>query len=107
MSTDWSKEDLTVYTLIYCANADVSESNVEMDYIKSKFKNSNFEELHTAYKNNSDYQSIQIITESYKNLGYDSPVELLNEMLELFKSDGNYSVLEKAFYNGIQRILKK
>ena len=32
---NWTKEDLKTYLLIYCANADFSESKIEIEFIKS------------------------------------------------------------------------
>ena len=46
---NWTKEELKIYILIYCANADFSESKFEVDYIKSRTKTDNFKKNHAEF----------------------------------------------------------
>ncbi|GAA3630269.1 hypothetical protein [Flavivirga jejuensis] len=106
--TDWTKEELKIYILIYCANADFSESKAEIDYIKSKIETSDFEKIHDEFKKDNDYQSIQKIRSSIKDHGYtnDAVDRLFEEMKTLFLSDNKYDILEQNLYRGLNRILK-
>ena len=107
-NTNWTKEELKVYILIYCANADFSESKFEVDFIKSKIKTSNFENIHAEYEQDNDYQSIQKIQLSMEEHGYtnDEKDRLFGEIKELFLSDKKYDILEQNLYRGLSHILK-
>jgi len=106
--TNWTKEELKVYILIYCANADFSESKFEVDFIKSKIKTNNFEKIHAEFEEDNDYQSIQKIQLSVEEHGYtnDEKNRLFGEIKELFLSDKKYDVLERNLYLGLSQILK-
>ncbi|NMH88798.1 hypothetical protein [Flavivirga algicola] len=107
IKTNWTNEELKIYILIYCANANFSESKFEIDFIKSKIETSNFEKIHQEFKEDNDYQSIQKIQLSIKNQGYtngDLGI-LFKEIKELFLSDKKYDVLEKNLNRGLSRIL--
>jgi len=106
--TNWTKEELKVYILIYCANADFSESKFEVDFIKSKIKTNNFEKIHAEFEEDNDYQSIQKIQLSVEEHGYtnDEKNRLFGEIKELFLSDKKYDVLERNLYLGLSQILR-
>jgi len=108
INTNWTKEDLKIYILIYCANADFSESKVEIDFIKSKIQTSNFEKLNDEFINDNDFQSIQKIKLSIKEHGYtnDETNILFKEIKELFLSDKKYDILEQNLFRGLSHILK-
>lgn len=107
-STNWTKEELKIYILIYCANADFVESKFEIDFIKSKIQASNFEKIHAEFVNDNDYQSIQKIQLSINEHGYtdDAINNLFREIKELFLSDKEYDILEQNLYRGLNRIFK-
>ena len=109
MMTNWTKEELKIYTLIYCANANFSESKFEIDFIKSKIQTSDFEKIHDEFEKDNDYQSIQKIQSSIKDHGYtnDSIDTLLKEIKALFLSGNEYDILEQNLYRGLSHILKK
>ena len=106
--TNWTKEELKIYILIYCANADFSESKIEVDFIKSKTKTSDFEKIHAEFEDDNDYQSIRKIRLSIEKHGYtnDEKNRLFGEIKELFLSDKKYDVLERNLYLGLSQILK-
>ncbi len=108
MNTNWTKEDLKIYILIYCANADLSESKHEINFIKEKIQNSNFDKIRDEFEKDNEYQSIQKIQTSIKENGYSKVAinNLFDEIKELFKSDDNYDVMEQNLFRGLNRILK-
>ena len=108
MNTNWTKEELNAYILIYCANADFTESKNEMDLIKSKIPTSVFEKVHHEFKKDNDYQSIQKIQSSLERLGFtnDEKNLLLFDIKKIFLSDDNYDILEKNLMRGLNRIFK-
>ena len=109
MKPNWTKEELKIYTLIYCANANFSESKFEINFIKSKIQTSDFEKIHDEFEKDNDYQSIQKIQSSIKDHGYtdDGIDTLFKEIKALFLSDNKYDILEQNLYRGLSHILKK
>jgi hypothetical protein len=103
---NWTKEELKIYILIYCANADFSESKLELDYIKSKIQTNNFEKIHNEFEKDNDYQSIQKILSSIKEHHYENDESLLREIMELFLIDDRFDILEQNLYMGLKHILK-
>lgn len=51
---NWTKEELKIYILIYCANADFSESKVERAFIKERIAHSDFDKIHAEYEGDND-----------------------------------------------------
>lgn len=106
MNINWTKEELKIYILIYCSNADFSESKLEIDYIKSKIQTKNFEKIHHEFEKDNDYQSIQKIQSSIKDHHYENNESLLREIMELFLIDDSFDVLEQNLNMGLKHILK-
>ena len=106
VNTNWTKEELKIYILIYCSNADFSESKLEIDYIKSKIQTNNFEKIHHEFEKDNDYQSIQKIQSSIKDHHYENDESLLREIMELFLIDDRFDILEQNLYMGLKHILK-
>jgi hypothetical protein len=104
----WTKEEFKIYLLLYCANADFSESKSELDLIKLNASHSNFDKIHKEFEGDNDYQSIQKIQAAAEGHGYtvDELESLYEEIKELFLSDGKYDVLEQNLYRGLRHILK-
>lgn len=107
-STKWTKEELKIYTLIHCANADYFESQFEINYIKSKIKDSDFDQIYTEFKKDNNYTRIQKINHSIERLGYSNKEKdlLFDEMRELFLSDGKYHSLEQNLHRALSNIIQ-
>ncbi len=105
MRTNWTKEDLIIYTLMYCANVDFKETNLEIEHIKSKIKNSDYEALHAEFKEDNDYQSLEKIFNAIKDLEIENPKEIVKEIMETFNSDGKYCNLEQILFKGLNKII--
>ncbi len=103
--TNWTYDELKAYLLIYCANADFTESKVETDVIKSKIL-SDFDKIHKEFKKDNDYQSIQKIQSTIVRLGYteNEKDSLLEEIKEIFLSDEKYDILEQNLFKGLKHI---
>jgi hypothetical protein len=104
--TNWSKEELKVYVMIYCANANLSESKGEIAFIQSRTKGNSFEKIHDEFDKDNDYQSIQKIRSTLEKYGYtkNDTGRLLKEVKELFLSDGKYDLLEQNLFRGLNHI---
>ncbi len=84
-NTTWSNSEFHAYVLLHCAHADFIESNDEVDLIKSKVSESEYNHIHKEFDNDNDYQSIQKIMVTAKRLNYsgDQVEQLFSEMKEL------------------------
>jgi hypothetical protein len=103
----WTKEDLKIYTLIYCANADFVEDKIETKFIKSKINESDYDKLKAEFDHDNDYESIQKINTAFEFYGYtkEEKDNYFKDIKDLFLSDGNYDHLEKNIFRGLNRIL--
>jgi len=104
--TQWSKEELKAYILIYCAEANFIELKVESDFIKSRIKGDSFIRIHDEFDKDNDYQSIQKIRQTLEKYGYskDETRRLVEELKGLFLSDGKYDILEQNLLMGLNHI---
>ena len=107
-TTDWSKEELKAYLLLYCAHADIVESEEEKQLIISKVGEDKYEEIHKEFENDNDYQSIQKIKSTLERYDYsEDELDLLfYEIKQLFLSDGEYDTLERNIEMGLKHILQ-
>ncbi len=105
--TNWTKDEMRVYLLIYSANADFVELKDEVKFIKSSTLNSTYNKMHKEFDNDSDFDSIQKLRNTLErfNYGEDKIGELFKEMVELFQEDGDFSEQEDIFMKGIKRVL--
>ena len=108
-TTNWNKQQLSAYILLYCANADFSESEEETKIILSKILGSEYESIRKEFENDNDFQSIQKIQAAVARLGYSKAEidNLVSEMNNLFLADGEFAATEKAIQSGLKMILKQ
>jgi hypothetical protein len=105
---DWTKDELSAYLLLYCANANFVESEEEIKLIRSKVSPAKYRSIHEAFEQDNDYQSARKIQLAVQQLGL-SPKEidgLIQEMRQLFFADGDFEQAEKAVFLGIKHLLK-
>ena len=107
-NTNWSKNELRAYLLLYCANANFVKTKEETEQIKSKIDKDLYKLINKEFEGDNDYQSIQKIQSTIKRLEYDSEqIEVLIEDIKgLFLADGNYDQMEKTMFYGLNKILK-
>jgi hypothetical protein len=105
--TSWSKEELKVYLLIYCANADFHETEVETDFIKSKTTVASFDQLHHEFNKDSDFQRIQKIRLTVKRHEYSREQldDLFEEIKEMFLMHEEYDLLEQNLLRELNHVV--
>lgn len=105
----WNKDDLRVYLLRYCANADLKLKKEEQAYIDEKINSAKYKSILEEFETDNDYQSIKKIKESIGHLGYtENQLEsLTTEIKELFWADGDFNNVERAIMRHLNHILKK
>lgn len=105
----WNKDDLRVYILLYCANADLVTKDEELAYISEKINSAKYDAIKKEFDNDNDFQSIKKIEESISHLGYDKNdiAILTKELEELFWSDGAFDTMERAIMRHLKHLFNK
>jgi tRNA G10 N-methylase Trm11 len=104
---NWTKKELEIYLLIYCANANFSESKDEKRFIKSKSGSEEYLKMHREFEKDNDYMSIQKIQNGVENLNYSQAEkdQLFAEIKEMFIADGDTDILEANIFRGLSHLL--
>ena len=103
----WSKEELHVYILLLCANADAEETQKERDMIQSKVDAATFEKIYQEFKQDSEEQRLDKIDDAVQLFEF-SPKELNDlkrEMYEIFFSDCDFNLMERNLDRILDNIL--
>jgi len=104
----WTNDELKAYMLLYAANADYKESNLERNIIADRVDRHTFQRIHDEFDKDNDYQSVQKISNCIKQLNYSNEdIDLLYaEMKLMFFADGQYVQLEQNLFLFLKKILK-
>lgn len=107
MKTNWNRDYLKGYLLLYCANADLNLTEQEMGFITSKVTHLDLDHVKQEFENDSDYESLEKILAAYVELGYSQQdrKQLLNEIKEFFNSDGEFDQVENFIQRNLERLL--
>jgi uncharacterized protein YlbG (UPF0298 family) len=107
-NTNWTKTELSAYTLLYCAHANFRETSEELELVKSKVDSDELKSIRKEFKNDNDYQSIQKIQATVQRLGYTwSEIDdLISEIKTLFLADGTFDQQERTLFSGLKKILE-
>jgi len=108
-TTNWNKQELKAYILLYCAYADFVENEYEKDLILSIVDKEVYKEMHREFDADNDYQRIQKIQNSITALGLSAKQlnKIQEEVMDLFLADGNYDLLEKNMTFALKKMLQK
>jgi len=106
--TNWNKEELLIYILIYCANSDHHQSGIETSFIKSRVKNGNYEKLKEEFEKDSPFARIQKIKDAYDKNDYSlkDKEQLFEDMRDIFLTDGRFSNSEQKIFQYITTIIE-
>ncbi len=107
-TTNWNKQELSAYVLLYCANANFSETEEETEVILSKVDPDKYKAILKEFNGDNDYQSISKIKASVNRLGYSENQidDLIAETKTLFLADGNFDQSEKTIFFGLKKLLQ-
>jgi hypothetical protein len=97
----WTKEEFKLYILIYAAQANLVESDEELDFIRSKFDSVSIDKIYKDVKDLNDFYRCQIIIDFIKSNSFtqDELDGMLLEIEKIFKSDGQFDIMEQqSFY---------
>jgi hypothetical protein len=106
--TNWSRQELTAYILMYCAQANFIETKPEKEYIKAKVGEDKYKKVHREFDQDNDYQRIQKIEHTIDRFDYSKQEidRLFGDIKKLFLSDGYIDNLEENIYRGLKHLLK-
>ena len=104
----WSKEEFKLYLLIYAAQANLVESDEELDFIKSKFNSQAIDKIYQKVKKLNDFHRCQIIIDFIEKNNFTKGEldGLLVEVEEIFKSDGQFDIMEQQSFYMLKKLLK-
>lgn len=103
----WTKEELQVYILLLCANADNNETEEELEMIQAKVSKTTFVKMYAIFKGDSEEERLKKIDLNVHRHAY-STMELIafrREVYEIFFSDCNFSMMEKRLDWTLDNIL--
>ena len=69
-TSHWTRAELKAYILLFCAHADLTESNEEAQLIMQKVGRDRFAKVHKTFEQDNDFQRIEKIKHKVKSLGY-------------------------------------
>lgn len=106
MTTNWTKEELLAYILIWSANADFIVNDSEKDLILSKVDESTYKHIRREFQQDNDNERLEKVNASFDSLNYspDDKTAIFEDMKELFLSDGDFNTLEKNLERGFKHI---
>lgn len=107
MNSNWTKEELVAYVLLYTANSDLNIENHEKNVIISKVDMKTFSKVHEEFEKDNDYQSLQKIIKGLEahNYSKDDLEGLFVDIKKLFLSDGSFDVMEQSMLAYLKKIL--
>lgn len=106
--TQWTREELKAYILLYCAYANFVETEEERNFIKEKVGEEKYRKIHKEFDSDNDYQRIQKIQHTVARFDYSKHEidRLFANIKKMFLADGEIDILEKNIYQGLQHLLK-
>ena len=93
----WSKEELQVYILLLCANADGDESEQELKMIKAKTDEETFQKIYQEFSGDTEEERLDKIEAAIQLHRYSirEIAAFRREMYEIFFSDCNFTQMER------------
>ncbi|MBT5273911.1 MAG: hypothetical protein HOB54_02710 [Flavobacteriales bacterium] len=105
---NWTKEEFKAYMLIYASESDHTVSEEEKEMLESRLDQDLLKKIGKQIKDDNDYQRLQKVSAYIQgNDCTQSELDvLLNEMKEMFMSDGDFDVMEQATFRFMKKMLK-
>ena len=103
----WTKEELQIYILLLCANADKEETQEELEMIKSKVPEETFNKIYKEFSSHSNKKRLKKVDRNIHEHTY-SALELVafrKEVFEIFISDNKFKMMEKRLDWTLNNIL--
>lgn len=104
---NWTKEELGIYILLLCSNADSNITDEEFNFMKSKVDTASFNKIYKEFLKNSEEECLEILEDQIHQLHYSHReiIEIKTNMKALFFTDNNYNKKEEYLDRIINNIL--
>ena len=106
-NTNWTKQELVAYILLYVAHSDLNESKKEHAYILSRVDEETYKHIKAEFDEDNDYQSITKIVDAVNtDQSYSkNPSALFADIKLMAFADGHMDQIEHSIYNILKKIL--
>jgi len=106
--TDWTRQEFKAYLLSYAANANYFESEEEKDMILEMVSSDIYKKVHRELAKDNDYQAIQKILYNIEKFNYSKEElhHLVEDIRQLFNSDGEYDILEDNMFRALGKLIE-
>lgn len=106
-TSSWTKDDYKGFVLLYAASIDATVQEDELEMIVKVLGAERTKKLQKESAKLSDYESLQIIEDKRAEFypGEHGKTQLLEEIVALFKVDGEYSQFEQVIARNLERVL--
>jgi len=106
-TTNWTKDELIAYILLYAAKADYIETPEEQEIVLSHITKERYDKIHAEIDKDNDYASVQKIYEAMHKFDFSNKDidAIILEIKALFLSDGDFDELEQNLFRGLKRLL--
>lgn len=102
-----SKEELEIYILLLCANADSMITEEELNFIKTKVNQASINKIYNEFSQHTEDEGLDIIECSLHEHEYGTLeiTEMKNKIRALFFVDSNFSRKEKYLERVLNNII--
>jgi len=107
VKSHWSKKELKIYILMFCAKVDQVETAEEIALIKSKTDPETFDRLYTEFCDNDEDTCFEKIEDTIGKFPF-SPkeiAEIKKEVMEVFNTDKKFEMKERYLDKVLDNIL--
>jgi hypothetical protein len=106
-TSNWTHDDYKAFALTYAAYIDSDFTVEERESIIHEVGGDRAKMIDRLGKNLSDYECLQLLQKERERFypGANGKTELLGELKSLFKTDGDFSQLEKVVLHHLERLL--
>lgn len=107
ITCDWTQNELKAYILLYAAQTHYHETSKDREKIISLVSADIYNKIHKELDKDNDFQSIEKILCNIKKFNYTkNDIEMLiNEIKDLFISEGEFDRLEEYLLIVLKRVL--
>ena len=108
MNPTWSYDQFKAYLLIFAAESNQIITEEEKDYIEAQLDTLLVQTIQKEINRDNDFQRIQKIMSYVEqhNLSKTDLDGLLQEINEVFQSDGKYDMIEKGIFQFLEKLFK-
>lgn len=107
-NSNYSFNDFLTYLLIYAANVDAEYKSNEIEHIVHFYGDESFLKMSDVFDSHTDAESIEFLQELRKLFPNEDNFhqKVKTALIEVFKSDGEFSDIEKTSLHFIEDVLK-